>query len=425
MFASGFRKLFHFHLKKCGGTSLNGWLNSHQPDDRLWDEAETLKLLRRVELFNQPMKSAALTMFSTSYAFGTHLPIRVFAPDDVFCCTVLRDPRQRVLSQIADWRREARVRSHYVGSPEDDALSDSVNLSLTAFLTKHSRSGVRFLLDNYMTRALAAGYTAEIVEEVENTGPLLPNALRALEQRYHVVGVSSRLSETKAAIASSLGLVHDRSQEVALNVTQSSRLLAPELDEDANRLLERLTVHDQVLYERANELFEKRHSAAATRYDEAEFEANHAVLAVKRLRPLARAGFSVVTVRDIILGSGHWGRDAAGVPQCCVWTGPQARTVLYLPCPAEVDLSIRIWIRGYAAERLRRQLHFEIDDVPRRHSFEPVEGWLETATIRARSKRAFLKIAMLLDETVADEGIGEDRRRGVAFDSYGWAVEPG
>ncbi|UCI25335.1 hypothetical protein [Mesorhizobium sp. B2-8-5] len=422
LFAGGFTKIFHFHLKKCSGTSLNSWLNWQQPDDRLWDEAEVLKLLRRVELFNQPIKSAALTAFSTSYAFGTHLPIRAFAADDVFCCTVLRDPRQRILSQIADWRREARVTSHYIGSPEDDALRDSVQLSLTSFLKKHSRSGVRFLLDNYMTRALAAGYTAEIVEEMEDVASLLPIALRALERRYHVVGLSSRLSETKAAIASSLGLVHDVGQEVALNVTESSRLFAYEVDEDANRLLERFTAHDQVLYNRANELFEERHSITAARYNETEFETYHSPLATKRLRPFARDGFSVVSVKDTILGSGHWGRDAAGTAQCCVWTGPHTRTVLYLPCPADVDLSIRVWIRGYAAAHLRRQLRFEIDDVARTHSFQHAEGWLETATIQARSKRAFLKIAMLVDETVADTAIGEDRRRGVAFDSYGWAI---
>ncbi|SFP04073.1 hypothetical protein SAMN03159463_03504 [Mesorhizobium sp. NFR06] len=424
MFSGGFRKIFHFHLKKCGGTSLNSWLNWHQPDDRVWNEAETLKLLRRVELFNQPMKSAALTAFSTSYAFGTHLPIRVFASDDVFCSTVLRDPRQRILSQIADWRREARLKSHYVGSPEDEALSDSVNLPLAAFLGKHCRSGVRFLLDNYMTRALAAGYTTEIVENIEDTGPLLPTALSALEQRYHVVGVSSRLSETKAAIASKLGLVHDAGQAVALNVTESSRFLASEVDKDVDHLLERLTVHDKILYDRASELFEMRHSGGAAGYNEAEFEARHAALATKRLRPFARDGFSVVSVRDTILGSGHWGRDAAGTPQCCVWTGPYTRTTLYLPCPAHVDLSIRIWIRGYASARLRSQLRFEVDDVPLAHSLQPAEGWLETATIRARSRRVFLKITMLLNETEADERIGEDRRRGVAFDSYGWAVDP-
>ncbi len=312
--------------------------------------------------------------------------------------------------------------SHYIGSPEDDALSDSVELSLAAFLKKHSRSGVRFLLDNYMTRALAAGYTAEVVEEMEDVTPLLPVALNALERRYHVVGLSSRLSETKAAIASSLGLVHDIGQEVALNATESSRILAREVDEDADRLLERFTVHDQALYDRANELFEERHGTAATRYNEAEFEACHASLATKRLRPFARDGFSVVSVRDTILGSGHWGRDAAGTAQCCVWTGPHTRTILYLPCPPDVDLSIRLWIRGYAAAHLRQRLRFEIDDVARRHSFAHAEGWLETATIRARSKRAFLKIAMLVDETVADTAIGEDRRRGVAFDSYGWAI---
>jgi hypothetical protein len=97
-----------------------------------------------------------------------------------------------------------------------------------------------------------------------------------------------------------------------------------------------------------------------------------------------------------------------------------------MPCPAEKMLKIKLWIRGYATERIRSQVRFEIDDKLTPHAFANTPQSHEVAEIYATPRRPFLKLTILVDETLtsleADGGNADERKRGLAFDGYGWSA---
>lgn len=99
MLTGPYRRLYHHHLPKCGGATLNCWLDTLTFDERSYD-AEAWKYLPMTETTSDDMDetsemvvpSLARTLFHWSDVVHSHLPLRVYAPENTFCVTVLRDP---------------------------------------------------------------------------------------------------------------------------------------------------------------------------------------------------------------------------------------------------------------------------------------------------------------------------------------------
>ncbi len=422
MFSDGSQRIYHYHLKKCGGTSLNSWLEWHFPDDGRWTEAVDNQYYLAMRAGTPPIQQALASLLEASPGAFTHIPLSGILPPQTFSVTVLRNPVKRIVSQISDWRREFAEGKHPGHSPEVRAIEHAANMSLRDFLSAHSASPLRGLFDNYQTRALATR-AGEPADEGDAYA-LLPAAKATLERDYGVVGLTERMKETRAAICSYLGLVPDEEAGGARNVTADRFVSRDEL-RDASEIVGRFTAVDEELYAHARLLFLNRHAERA-QYSELDFEAKHAAKAVQRLRPVLREQNVFLSVRDAILGSGIHGRDGAGTDNCAVWTGPTTRTVLYMPCPVEKMLKVKLWIRGYAAERIRSQVRFEIDDRLTPHAFVSSPESHEVAEIYATPKRSFLKLTILVDETLtsleAGGGNADERKRGLAFDGYGWSA---
>jgi hypothetical protein len=209
-----------------------------------------------------------------------------------------------------------------------------------------------------------------------------------------------------------------------LNETRSSVRLAGEAD-DAASLLSELTRCDVEVYRRASEHFARQRPAASS-YDVAAFEDGPAETAVRRLQADARDERVAFSVRQPLIGFGFHGRDAAGTGHCAVWTGPGVVSRLYMPVPPHADLTVFLWVRGYADESQRASLRVRADGRERPHRFEHEDGYRDVVAVDVAAGRGFLSLEMEVHAALATGEPGrpghDARHRGLCFDRYGWIV---
>lgn len=429
MLTGQYRRIFHYHLKKCGGSTFNHWLDTLTFDERTHELAawkgfsvedtrsDDLGRMREVVI-----PSLAKAVFHWSDVVHSHGPLRMYAPDKTFCLTMLRDPVQRLVSQFLDFRRLGDADT--VNSPADvrECVADSRHLCLRDFLEKHGQYGGRRYLDNYMTRALVAGRIGNLIDDTMDADRLCEAALLSLENDYHLVGLTEYLDLSRNALCSMIGLPPAR-QIPAINVTRTAFQNDMEL-RGARDILKTLTRVDRVVYDRARQLFDRRHREAAEYYNIDMFEDRHAANLLAEARGSASDGATRYSVRAPIIGSGYHGRDGGGMASCAVWTGPETRTTLYMPTPPNMPLSLLVWIRGYVDSRQRDQLRVRVDGRSVPHYFGVNDDYADVLTIDTHATRSFVRLEIDLDETLESGDPGTElydaRERGFAFDSYGW-----
>jgi hypothetical protein len=428
MLTGRYRRIFHYHLKKCGGSTLNRWLDTLTSDERAFNTVDRKGMTvfdtssDGTQWSQRIIPSVAKSVFHWSDVVHSHGPLRVYAPDGTFCFTVLRDPVQRLLSQVSDLRRlsDADTADH---PPEWRAcFEDSRRLSLKDFLDKHAHRGGFWFLDNYMTRALAAGRVGNELDEVRDPDRLCEVALLSLETDYDFVGLTDDMDLSRNAICAMVGLPPAR-KIPTINVSRMGGHPASELY-GLDDVLDRLTRVDRVIYDRAQQLFFSRHKVMAEAYDTAAFETQHAARLLGEARGLSYDGATRYSVRMPIVGSGFHGRDGSGLPSCAVWSGPATRTTLYIPTPSNMRLSLLVWIRGYVDGGQRGQLRVRVGGKPVTHNFELANGYADVLTVDTCTEKSFVRLEIDIDETLESGEPGTDlhdsRPRGFAFDSYGW-----
>jgi hypothetical protein len=418
------RRLYYYHLKKCGGSTLNQWLDMLGQDDRRCDPAWIGAWMFGVMSHESTLEAMALekrlakSLFYWTDVVHSHAAIRPYAPEGTFSFTVLRDPVARLVSQVLDWRR---LQPHdVVGQPKhiQHCVNDCRRLRLKEVLLRHGYGDTGMFMNNYLTRALAAGRMGRLALDIEDPARLADLALASLESDYDFVGLTERLRETCDALCGLLGLPPARSIP-QLNGSAEAERNAEELEE-ALPILHALTGIDAVIYERARQIFDFRFAPLAASYSDAEFEARHAVTIVGAQAPRYDFGATRLSVRDPIIGAGLHGRDGAGTPDCAVWTGPARTATLYLPVPRQIPLDVLVWVRGYACESLRGDLSVRIDGRLVRHELVPEPNYADLLVVRACPDREFIRLDLEVPETVPDPDGLDPRPRGLSFDAYGW-----
>ena len=426
------RPVYFYHLRKCGGSSLNHWLDTQVPDIRAWDGTLLSPLYGYFSWEratpDPPAFEAAWRCLGTSAFFAadivhSHIPLLPYAPGATFCFTMLREPASRVLSQISDWRRLMPFDRAKTQPAMQQCLSDAIELRVAAFLAKHAGGIARQLVDNYMVRALAANRLGRQVLATENASGLLEIALETLETKFDLVGIAERDFDTRNCLSAALGWAPSR--EIArINDSGSSQRLGEEIDE-ARSIVNDITREDAKLYARARQLFDQKLKIYVG-YDNARFEATTAACLCQRLEASVQDGIVSFSVRQPLIGSGFQGRDSAGAPHCAVWTGPGALAYLYMPIPPDRDLTVFLWIRGYAQIAQRDNLRIRVDGREIPHRLEPAAGYADRLAIDIRSPKNFLRLDIDVGTTATTGQPGtpgfDARLKGVAFDRYGWIV---
>ena len=261
-----------------------------------------------------------------------------------------------------------------------------------------------------------------LVEDVSDPERLCEIALQSLENDYHLVGLTENSDLSRNAFCQMVGLA-PAAKIPTINSSRKSDGIGPDL-RGARDMLKSLTRVDRIVYDRARQLFYQRHRKTAETYDAADFEAVQAPRLLTEMRGIHRAGATSYSVRQPLIGSGFHGRDGAGHGSCAVWTGPDTRTTLYIPTPANMNLSLLVWIRGYVDGRQREQLRVRVEGKPTAHYFAVADGYADLLVIPTCPNRDFVRLELEIDETLESGDPGDElydsRERGIAFDSYGW-----
>jgi hypothetical protein len=432
MLSRQYRGLYFYHLKKTAGSTLSPWLDTVTADERVFDPAWVGPALFghwQIELNDQPPSGdpeVLRALFYWSDVIQSHKPLRPFAPAGTLCMTVLRDPVQRLVSQVTDYRRLTPADWAETTGSFRDLIADTNRLPLRNYLERYGHNEGRLLLDNHMTRSLAVGRLGPSVVLVEDAGTLLDAALSSLENDYDVIGLTEYLDISRNALCAMAGWP-PAGEIRRLNCSRGSQDHDPAIAE-ASGILHSLTRFDRIVYERASALFEDRHRAIGETYDMQAFETGAASSVLHRLSGTHRDGATFFSVRLPIMGSGFHGRDDAGKPTCAVWSGPATCLTLYMPTPPNVDLSLLVWIRGYAAERQRHQIQVRVDGQPAPHNLVQADGYADLLTIDSRTERGFVRLEIEIDQTLTSVEAGsegyDERKRGFSFDGYGWRLLP-
>lgn len=428
MLPGQYSRIYHYHLKKCGGSTLNRWLDTLASDDRAFDPSWQASWLLgdwQAEMNLPPSAADTATkhaLFHWADVVHSHAVLRPFVPAGTLSFTILRDPVDRLASHIADWRR--LVPADTVAEPDSirGMIADTGRLPMRALLERYGHREGRMQLDNYFTRSLAAGRIGRKVLRAEDAETLLDPALDALEHDYDLVGLLEEFDVSRNALCAIAGLPPAR-PIVTLNVSRPDRTEDAEMG-DARDILHELTRVDRIVYQRARALFDDRYRALGETYDAALFERDHAARLLSHLKGRHCDGATRYSVRSPLVGAGFHGRDCAGQPNCAVWTGPETAATLYIPTPSDMQVSVLLWIRGYAAERQREQLRVKVDGRPAVHHLTPCAGYADLLSVDVCSVNDFVRLEIEVDETVDAMEAGceslDDRKRGLSFDSYGW-----
>lgn len=425
------KRIYHYHLKKCGGTSLTSWLSNISPAKRVYDVSwqkdwdNTWFFPRLNGLPQRSALSVGRAIFHWSDVVIDHATLRQFVPPGTFCFTVLRDPIKRIISQVTDWRR---LTDHDLKLVEEDhireCMDDSRRLSLTDFLAKHGQRTGKMLFDNYLTRALAASRIGQAVLEINNAENLLSEALYSLHTDYDFVGVFEEFGLCQNALCGMLGIPPSGEIPVLNKSMDDAALFGQALEmtpEDINSY----TNCDRIIYDAAHVMFNERHRSCAQSYDASVFERDHAEhLMASQRGQYADGGATKYEVSEPFYGSGFHGRDGGRQGVNAVWTGPQRRSTLYVPVPPYMKLSLLLWIRGYVTDAQRSSLRVYVNGEAQQHRFEPHQGYRDILVIDYFSNAGFVRLEIDVFDTLSSQDIGfeeEDlRKRGISFDGYGW-----
>ncbi len=363
------------------------------------------------------------SVFYWSDVVHSHVAYRRFAPPDVFCFTMLRDPVGRLISQITDWRRLDPA--DYGGEPEEiqQCMADSRQLSVSALLARYGHGVGRMMFDNHMTRALAATRLGWMVHDVPAAHDLLADALYALHADYEFVGITEAFDLSRNALCARLGLPPAGASS-RLNMSAGPGNEGGPVLELSAAEIDAYTGCDRILYDAARALFEARDRSLGARYDQTAFERDHAASLLSGLRGIHDKSATRYNVREPFYGAGFHGRDGGRTGENAVWTGPQTGATLYFPVPAFMPVSLLLWIRGYARPDLRDGIKMMVDGAPGPHRFEQVAGYADLLIVDGFSTTGFLRVEIETTETVptqATPGTPQDtRKRGISFDAYGW-----
>jgi len=421
--------LYFYHLKKCGGSTMNAWLDSLSSTSRIWNPAWN-KNNREDWFFPRPGSKPAhedtagiRSLFYWCEVVHSHASLRNFVLPGTFCFTMLRDPVRRLVSQITDWRRLTPADFATKDPAIRDGILDCQQLSLHDYLARHGYGTGRMHLNNYLTRALATTRLGHEVVQASNAAALLPEALRSLHEDYDFIGISDEFDLSRNALCALAGLPPagtipwlNKSVPEGAPPDPSLALTAADIEE--------FTGCDAILYASARRLFDQRYRAIGEAYTSAHFEQRHAATLLAQLRGEHAAGATRHSIKSPFYGAGFHGRDGAGTDQTAVWTGPGRRATLYIPVPDFMNISLLLWIRGYAAAAQRESLRISVNGIPTPHHFEPAAGYADLLVVNALSETSFARLDIDLDETCTTgnpgDAVHDIRQRGVSFDAYGW-----
>jgi hypothetical protein len=424
------RKIFHLHIRKCGGTSLNAALDTQMHaertrpfryfDNRLGEKGihnfAASHLDERSEAFAETARES-IALFDLLYG---HEDITPWLTDDDYVFTVLRHPQLRVLSQFQDYRR--LVPQDYVQKSQDWQRMHDACRSVADFGALHAAFAdsplFRARFEDHQCRSLLNFEVTDAAFLAMAPAERAGRAFGRLQSRCARFGVLEEIGRLLDELARDLGWCPFGPLEV-LNQTKADSPNSPEVEAAARML----TLGDQILYDRVVAELQRR---SFIPYSIEEFEREFAAARVLDLQPMRIGAEHVFDMNMPLIGRGLYGRDAVCTQECCRWLGVSDEALIYLPVPGPgARLTLRLYNKGWVDPALRERLTITVDGVPVRSWSESRRHVAEAICFNAVARRSWLRIGLHCDHAMTDTEAGrpsEDARRKV-FNLWRYSYE--
>lgn len=232
------QKVLFDHIPKCGGSSLTHLLRLSYGHHRV------------APPFMGEQASVAKRAFKNYDVVIGHLGGQIFDnwPQNLFCCTLVRDPLDRALSTYYYFQRLPNS-----GVPQVESVRA---LSLDEFSQSTRRPFVNEILNNPLTVHFAAafGYTGDF-RDVEAVWEAAVNGFNS----YDVIGICEDHQKSSRAIFSALGISMPKIDYPSLHLNKNDkRKQLSDVPPHITEILERRNQYDIRLYKAAVERLNKR-----------------------------------------------------------------------------------------------------------------------------------------------------------------------
>jgi hypothetical protein len=416
----GPQRVLHQHLMKCGGTSVNSFLDCQYYANRTHDprairpltEACATNWVDGAQSKNR-LNRALWTYLAKSYdCIHGHNPMIWAVGTSHTTVSILRNPVARVISQINDWRRlkDSDLRDPTPGNDEFKRFCRNSDYQTILNAAKKSKLSNNALI-NYQSKALARSLFPPGAKELVDLSDkeTLRLAKKAIDT-IDIIGVLEDLHGFYACLCKAMGWCPPRS-EPALNLATS----IPDISAATIATAQKLNALDVELYEYVLRKTAKNRSPSE--FSTEDFENESAGASVQRLAPIfihpRRYEFNF---NMPIIGNGYFGRDASNRPECAIWTSKH--TSLFFPSVSRCPMWIRLVYRGVSDERVLDSLVVSVDHKP----FSVTAAGLlnrETQTIEIphTTSREFVRLDFTSEVFCND---ADTRMRGVCLDTYGY-----
>lgn len=236
-------KLAFMHLPKCAGSSLHNYLHGQFPKSEICPH----RFNNLFALSLEELDSYRLFVAHTDFAGLRRIP------GEVYRITVLREPRDRILSLYSFWR----------GHDPHSALINNLSgptaaqmLPLNEFLKFNGR-GVPANIDNvYVRNFLGALWTGPEAQFSIDEDKALEIALENLRS-FDTIGFVDDLPRVFSEVAAAMSF-EPPEQTPHVNRSDRSTTAGAEEDPEIRRELDRLTRLDSIFYEEARKIVAER-----------------------------------------------------------------------------------------------------------------------------------------------------------------------
>ena len=376
--------LFFLHLMKTGGTSFYRFLENNYAageyiaDGRVFPgrQAESYfaslsrdarrRNAERIRMCTELARYKLIAKFHFS-----HLLIDDFRQlyPDLKVISVLRDPVDRVFSQIEHWRRTPDVHMKDAAPEMVSVINDVKRGDIDKVVHCEPDSYHVYLMENYQAKMLS-GYVGRAPDD----DILLETALKNLEN-IDLVGVTERLDMFAEIVSFNLGFYNTYSDE-KLNVTPQSDRLDPVERARLRDILSEKNRIDAIVFEEAK----KRFTRHVQDYHDALFQLRGG----QKLRTLAPGEEAAFGMESALVGEGWHEREAGLGGGCARWGGPGSSSVLYPAIALQGETSIDFNIVSVINDEIYASMQIFINGSYAPHETSIRDGFL-VASVKLRS----------------------------------------